>query len=160
MFPRADSSPSLRLLAVALALACAVAGCKRAEREEPPKPAAAAAAPAPAAQAPARTREQAMTALLALPELKAWSQQIEKRSKGKAHGAVIEDDPLPREINGKKYFQLTFVENRADDVRRRESFLVAQSGDEILVEDTETDTLLSLQEWRRTIERVDLKSAE
>ena len=158
MFPRADSCSPLRLLAVSLALACAVAGCKRAEREEPAKPAAQAAAPAVAA--PARTKEQAMTALLALPELKAWSQQIEKRSKGKARGAVIEDDPLPREINGKKYFQLTFVENRADDVRRRESFLVAQSGDEILVEDTETDTLLSLQEWRRTIERVDLKSAE
>ncbi|MCC2957208.1 hypothetical protein LK542_16450 [Massilia sp. IC2-477] len=149
---RAAFRPSLPLLA-SLALALAGAGCKRAEREEP-KP-----APAVVKEAPARTKEQAMAALLAVPELKAWSEQIEKRSKGKAHGAVIEDDPAPREINGKKYYQLTYVENRAADVRRRESFLVAQQGDEILVEDAETDTLMSLQEWRRNIERVELKSA-
>lgn len=146
--------PSLPLLAGALAIALSAAGCKRAEREEPK--------PAPAAvvkETPARTREQAMEALLAVPELKAWSAQIEKRSKGKAHGAVIEDDPLPREINGKQYYQLSFVENRANDVRRRESFLVSRQGDEILVEDPETDSVLSLQEWRRNIERVELKSA-
>ena len=138
-----------------LALVLTFAGCKRAEREAPK--------PAPASaikEAPARSKEQAMDALLAVPELKAWSAQIEKRSQGKAHGAVIEDDPIPREVNGKKYYQLTFVENRSQDVRRRESFLVSQQGDEILVEDPETDKLLSLQEWRRTIERVDLKSAD
>jgi len=143
------------LAAMALTLAVGVAGCKRAEREQPPAP-----APAPVKEAPARSKEQAMQALLAVPELKAWSAQIEKRSLGKAHGAVIEDDPIPREVNGKKFYQLTFVEDRANDVRRRESFLVAQQGEEILVEDTETDSLLTLQEWRRNIERVDLKSAD
>ena len=142
-------------LLASMALVLTFAGCKRAEREAPTP------APAPAfKEAPARSKEQAMDALLAVPELKAWSAQIEKRSQGKAHGAVIEDDPIPREVNGKKYYQLTFVENRAADVRRRESFLVSQQGDEILVEDPETDKLLSLQEWRRTIERVDLKSAD
>lgn len=154
MFTRAASRPTLPLLALALATALALGGCKRAERELP-KP-----APAPVEEAPARTKEQAMAALLAVPELKAWSAQIEQRSKGKAHGAVIEDDPAPREVNGRKYYQLTFVENRADDVRRRESFLVAYLGDDILVEDTETDTLLTLQEWRRNIRRVELKSAD
>jgi len=154
MFLRAATRPSLALLATSLAIAVAAVGCKRAEREE--------AKPAPAAvqEAPGRTKEQAMAALLAVPELKAWSEQIERRSKGKAHGAVVEDDPALREINGKKYYQLSFVENRAEDVRRRESFLVAQQGDEILVEDAETDTLMSLQEWRRNIERVELKSAD
>lgn len=142
-------------LLATLALALTLGACKRSE-PEPPKP-----APAPAAkEAPVRSKEQAMDALLAVPELKAWSAQIEKRSQGKAHGAVIEDDPAPREVNGKKYYQLTFVENRAADVRRRESFLVSQNGDEILVEDAETDELLTLQEWRRTIERVNLKSAD
>lgn len=155
MSTRAASTSPLRLTIAAIALCCAFAGCKRAEREEPPKPAPA----APTAQAPGQTREQAMETLLALPELKAWSQQIEKRSSGKAHGAVIEDNPVPREVNGKKYYQLSFVENRAQDAHRRESFLVAQDGSEILVDDADTDTLLSLQEWRRTIERVDLKSA-
>jgi len=154
MILRSRSRLSLPLLAAAIAVALAAAGCKRAEREAP-KP-----APALVKEAPARTREQAMAALLAVPELKAWSEQIEKRSKGKAHGAVIEDDPVPREVNGKKYYQLTFVENRASDVRRRESFLVAQQGEEILVEDVETDTLMSLQDWRRNIHRVELKSAD
>jgi len=145
-------SPSLL---ATLALALTFAGCKRAEREAP-KP-----TPAPAVkEAPARSKEQAMDALLAVPELKAWSAQIEQRSHGKAHGAVIEDDPVPREVNGKQYYQLSFVENRAADVRRRESFLVSRQGDEILVENAETDELLTLQEWRRTIERVNLKSAD
>ena len=45
-------------------------------------------------------------------------------------------------------------------MRRRESFLVSRQGDEILVEDAETDTLMSLQEWRRNIKRVELKSAD
>lgn len=155
MSTRAAFSPSLRLAVGALALCCAVAGCKRAEREAPPAPAPA----APVTQAPLHTKQEAMASLLALPELQAWSQQIEQRSKGKAHGAVIEDDPVPREVNGKKYYQLSFVENRAEDARRRESFLVAQDGSEILVDDTDSDKLLSLQEWRRTIERVDIKSA-
>jgi len=154
MFLRAASRPSLALLATSLAIALACVGCKRAEREAP-KP-----APATVKEAPARSKEQAMATLLAVPELKAWSEQIEKRSKGKAHGAVIEDDPIPREINGKKYYQLSFVENRAADVRRRESFLVAQQGDEILVEDPETDTLMSLHDWRRKIARIQLKSAD
>jgi len=67
---------------------------------------------------------------------------------------------VPRDVNGKQYYQLTFVENRAADVRRRESFLVSRQGNEILVENAETDELLTLQEWRRTIERVNLKSAD
>lgn len=155
MSTRAASSSPLRLTIAALMLCCAVAGCKRAERDTPPTPAPA----APTLQAPAHTKQDAMESLLALPELQAWSRQIEQRSQGKAHGAVIEDDPVPREVNGKKYYQLSFVENRAENAHRRESFLVAQDGSEILVDDTDSDTLLSLQEWRRTIERVDLKSA-
>ncbi|MCA1854485.1 hypothetical protein LE190_00890 [Massilia oculi] len=151
---RAAARPTLPLLAAAFALALVAAGCQRAEREAP-KP-----APAVVKEAPLRTREQAMEVLLAVPELKARSEQIERRSQGKAHGAVIEDDPVPREVNGRKYYQLSFVENRADSVHRRESFLVAQQGDEILVEDTATDTLLTLQEWRRNIRRVELKSAD
>ncbi len=109
---------------------------------------------------PAVTREQAMASLLALPEVKSWSQEIEKRSRGKAHGAVIEDDPTPRVINGRPYWQLSFVENRADKVHRRESFLVARTGQEILVEDTASDTVVPLDDWRRSIRRVELKSAD
>jgi len=157
MSNRAAAFPTLRMTLAALALCCAFAGCKRAERPVTPP---AAAPAAPVAQAPAYSKEQAMATLLALPELAAWSAQIERRTGGKARGAVVEDNPVPREVNGKTYYQLSFVENRAQDARRHESFLVAQDGSEILVEDTESDTLLSLQEWRRTIERVNLKSAD
>ena len=142
----------VRLFGAAAFALCVLAACKR-EEPPPPKPAV---VEAPAA--PARTREQAIAELMALPELKAWSEQIEQGSHGKVHGAVIEDDPTPRVIDGKVYYQLSFVENRKQNVHRRASFLVAKTGDEVLVEDAETDTLQSLSEWRRNIRHVELKS--
>ena len=146
-----------RLLAISVLAAAALAGCK-----EKPAPAPAPAAPPPVQQPaePAVTRDQAMASLMALPEVKEWSAEIEKRSHGKAHGAVIEDDPQPRMLNGRAYWQLSFVENRTDRVLRRESFLVARTGNDILVEDTETDSLLSLDDWRRGIHNIRLKSAD
>lgn len=146
------STHPARLLGATVLALCSLAACKR-EPAPPPKPAV---AEAPAA--PVRTREQAIAELMALPELKTWSEEIEKRSHGKAHGAVIEDDPTPRMIEGKPYYQLSFVENRKQSIHRRASFLVARSGQDILVEDAETDTLQSLDEWRRNIQRVELKS--
>lgn len=112
----------------------------------PPAPAA---APATTVDAPAiRTRQQAAQALMALPELKAWSAMIEKKSAGKMHGAVVEYDPAPRVVKGKRYWQLSFVENSAEAAERWESFLVSASDDEILVEDAATDELLGLKRWR------------
>ena len=147
------SARPVRLLSATLLALAALAACKGEKPAPPPKPAA---VQAPAA--PTRTREQAMAALMALPELKTWSEQIEKRSHGAAHGAVIEDDPNPRVIDGNKYYQLSFVEDRKQNVHRRASFLVAQQGDEILVENLDNDTVQSLSEWRRTIRNVQLKS--
>ncbi len=146
------STHPARLLGATVLALSALTACKR-EEAPPPKPAA---APAPAE--PARTRDQAIAQLMALPELKAWSDEIEKNSHGKVHGAVIEDDPAPRVIDGKPYYQLSFVENRKQNVHRRASFLVPKTGKEILVEDAETDTVQSLDEWRRNIRRVELKS--
>lgn len=145
----------LRLLTIAVAAAAALAGCRDEPKPAPPAK--------PAVRQPAEpqvTREQAMAALMALPEVKTWSAEIEKRSKGKAHGAIIEDDQQPRTINGRRYWQLSFVENRADKVQRRESFLVAQTGSQILVEDVENDSVMSLDDWRRGIHRIQLKSAD
>jgi hypothetical protein len=150
------STSRLFTLSALVALACALSACKGEKPTTLPKPTVAASAPAPA---PSWTREQAMAALLALPEVKAWSSQVEKRSGGAAHGAVIEDDPAPRVINGTTYWQFSLVENRRDAVHRKESFLVAQAGKEILVEDLDNDSVLSLDEWRRNIHRVDIKSA-
>jgi len=149
--PTRSRSPGLALLVIALAMP--LTACKRAEPPPPPKPA----ATQPPAQ-PVRTRDQAIASVLALPEIKTWSEQIEKGSRGAAHGAVIEDDPAPRLVDGKPYYQLSFVENRKQNIHRRASFLVAQQGDDILVEDAETDAVQSLSEWRRNIRNVELKS--
>lgn len=148
------STRSVRLLSASLLVLCALAACKGEKPAAPAKPAVT--QPQAPAQ-PAHTREQAMATLMALPELKAWSEQIEARSHGKVHGAVIEDDPAPRVIGGKPYYQLSFVEDRKQSVHRRASFLVAQQGDEILVEDAESDSVESLAEWRRNIRNVELK---
>jgi hypothetical protein len=133
---------ALPAVALALPLAASLSGCKGGQQAEPARTHAAPASPALA-------KEQARTALMALPELQAWSAQIEKASGGAVRGALIEDDPAPRNINGKNYWQFSFVENRSDAVRRLESFLVAQSGGEILVEDFDSDTTLTLEQWRR-----------
>lgn len=113
---------------------------------------AAATAATPAASAPARasrTKEQAAAALMALPELQAWSALLEKQSGGRTHGALIEYDPTPRTVHGKTYWQFSFVENSAEAALRWESFLLSTSDDEILVEDLATDELLSLERWRK-----------
>jgi hypothetical protein len=156
MTTRGAPSALLHLLTVATLLAAALAGCKDEPKPLPP--------PAPVVQpqkaAPALSKQQAMAALLALPEVKAWSLDIEKRSRGKASGAIIEDDPRPRTLNGKQYWQMSFVENRKEAVQRRESFLVAQADGQILVEDLKNASVMSIDEWRRGIRRVELKSAD
>jgi hypothetical protein len=96
------------------------------------------------------SRDQAVAALMALPELQAWSKQIEKASQGKAHGAIIEYDDQLREVDGKRYYQLSFIENSDDAAQRWESFLVGQSDGDILVDDDADGAILSLAQWRET----------
>ena len=123
-------------------LACGVAACKD---EKPAAPVAAVTA-VTAGAGTTRDKEQAKAALMALPELKTWSAQIEQASKGEHHPALMEDGA--QTVNGKKYWQLTFAEDSAAAVQRKETFLVAEQGDEILVRDFEQDTNLSLAQWR------------
>ena len=87
---------------------------------------------------------------MALPELKAWSRQIVNASGSQAHGALIEYDARPKIIGGKRCFQLSFVENSRGAAHRWESFLVAESGDEILVEDNAADQTMTLAQWCAT----------
>jgi hypothetical protein len=142
MSMRGISRTVLPAVALALTLAASLSACKGERQAESAKPDMPASAPVPA-------KEQAKAALMALPELQAWSAQIEKASGGSVHGALVEDDPAPRNINGQNYWQFSFVENRSDAVRRLESFLVAQAGGEILVEDFDSDATLTLEQWRR-----------
>lgn len=108
------------------------------------------AATAPPAQA-AVSRAQAVEKLMALPELKRWADAIEKRSEGLRHGALIETDSTPRDVNGKPYYQLTFVENGDDMAQAMASFLVSQVNGEILVEDDISGDLLPLDQWRKAL---------
>lgn len=138
-------------LVVIILVTATIFGCRG---ETPSAPVAAAAAPAAAApasgaQAQPRSKEQAMAALMALPELKAWSSLLERASGGKVHGALIEYDPQPKLIDGKRYFQLSYVENGSEAAHRWESFLVADTGDDILVEDAATDKPLTVAQWRQ-----------
>jgi hypothetical protein len=106
--------------------------------------------PAPPAEPkPIRSKEQGAAALMALPELQAWSALIEKNTGGKAHGGLLEYDPVPRKLNGKSYWQFSYVENSAESALRWESFLVSSNDDEILVEDATNDEVISLARWRR-----------
>jgi hypothetical protein len=135
------------LIAVIAFTALLLEGC----REQAPVasvPTAGTATPVAAAPA-ARTREQAMNALMALPELKAWSVRLETESGGKVRGALIEYDTKPKLVDGKPYWQFSFVENGSDAAHRWESFLVAQSGDDILVDDDTSGKAISLEQWRR-----------
>lgn len=133
-------------LAMIVALTATIFGCRGEKPAEPAPAPVATQADSSAAQT--RSKEQAMAALMALPELKAWSGQIEKSSGGKARGALVEYDPQPKLIDGKRYFQLSFVENNRDAVHRWEDFLVAETGNDILVEDAATDKTLTLEQWR------------
>lgn len=128
------------LVAATIAIAALLAGCR--DSAQPP-------APTAASDTAPRTREQAMAALMSLPELKAWSSVIEKSSGGKVRGALIEYDTKPRVIGGKGYYQFSYVENGSDAAHPWESFLVAQQGSEILVEDFGTDKTLTLEQWRK-----------
>ena len=136
------------LIAVIAITAFILEGCRE-QASVASAPAAVPAAAPVAATASARTKEQAMNALMALPELKAWSARLEKESGGKVRGALIEYDSTPKLIDGKAYWQFSFVENGSDAAHRWESFLVSQSGDEILVDDDITGKAISLEQWRR-----------
>ncbi|MDC8758988.1 hypothetical protein [Janthinobacterium fluminis] len=163
MSPRPSSSKTAIVAGTLAGLLAAGLGAYYLWAQQPPAPApapaavpaplAAAAAPPAAADTPraaaGRSKEQAAQALLALPELQAWSAWIAQDSAGAAHGALIEYESAPRTVNGKRYWQFSFVENSADAAHRWESFLVASGSEEILVEDTASDELLSLQRWRR-----------
>ncbi|WP_256078448.1 hypothetical protein [Massilia sp. YIM B04103] len=153
---------SRRALAVLSAvLAAGLAACSPRSAEAPaasasasasvPAETAAPSTPPAAAPIPAKklSKDQAIGVLMDLPELKAWSDKIEKNSKGQSHGALIEFDAAPFEHKGKAYYQFSFVENTPEAVQRWENFLIAPGDGEILIEDQISGELLSLARWRK-----------
>ena len=159
--PRPSKTVQFIALLLLVAATATIFGCRNkqaAEQAAEPAPAGTtqaqprnSSAAQPLSKQPAvNNKQQAMAALMALPELKAWSSQIANASGGQAHGALIEYDARPKIVGGKRYFQLSFVENSRDAAQRWESFLVAESGDAILIEDNAADRTMTLAQWRAT----------
>lgn len=147
MPPRVSSSKTAIIAGTLAGLLAAALGAFYVYQHAPSAPQA---GPAAAAEkVAARPEEQAVTALMALPELKAWAAYIEKASKGRAHGAVMQTAPEQRLVEGRSYYQLSFFENTPEAAHHWESFLVTPDGKHILVDDTASDEVLSLERWRK-----------
>ena len=145
MPPRASSSKTAVIAGILAGLLAAGLGAFYLHQQSAPHGTDAPAAGSPAPEPSAR----AVDALMALPEIKAWSAHIEKASGGRAHGAVMETSPDVRLIDGKPYHDLSFMENTPEAAHRWESFVVSQDGKRILVDDVVSGELISLEQWRK-----------
>ncbi|MGZ8981974.1 MAG: hypothetical protein ACXW2D_14590, partial [Burkholderiaceae bacterium] len=98
----------------------------------------------------------AQARLEALPELRAWAAFIERRSGGKARGALMADGAAPRIVGGTPYWAFGFVESGEQAVHRWESFLVSAADGSVRVEDAVDGRLLTLEQWRagRPLDRI------
>ena len=147
MPPRASTSRTTIIAGILAGLLAAGLGAFYVHEQSAPRddhvPGASAGTAAPEKNA------RAVDALMALPEIKAWSAHIEKASGGRAHGAVMETSPEARLIDGQPYYDLNFVENTPDAAHRWESFVVSQDGKRILVDDVVSGELISLEQWRK-----------
>lgn len=94
-------------------------------------------------------KEQAMAIIAELPEIKAWSDYIERTSDGKAHGMIMEPPAEVTLLDGKQYWSVGFYENQPAQSHRWESFLVGLDHKDIWVDDIE-EGFISLQTWRDT----------
>jgi hypothetical protein len=112
-----------------------------------PVAAAPVAPPAPPFVGP-RSQDEARTLLAQLPELQSWSAHLQKISAGTVKGELVRFGPTPKTLNGKRYWQFSYVENQPDAARRWETFLVGENTPDILVDDLDTGAILTLAQWR------------
>ena len=147
MPPRASSSKTAIIAGILAGLLAAGLGAFYLQQQSVPQDGKA--PPASSRTDGAEQHARAVDALLALPEIKAWSAHIEKASGGRAHGAVMETTPETRLVDGAAYYQLSFFESTPDAAHRWESFVVSPDGKRILVDDVVSGDLLSLEQWRQ-----------
>ena len=146
MPPRASSSKTTIIAGILAGLLAAGLGAFYLHQQSAPHDGN---APTANSQAAQEQNARAVDALLALPEIKAWSAHIEKASGGRAHGAVMETSPETRLVDGVASYQLSFFESTPDAAHRWESFVVTPDGKRILVDDIVTGDLISLEQWRK-----------
>ena len=153
--PTSVSPKAQAAVAASIALLAAVAtayfGMRAAQSPSPASAAAAVATPPLPPEPPfngPRTQEDAKQLLANLPEVKAWSSQLAKMSGGTVRGDLIRFAPTPRELNGKHFWQFSFVENLPEAARRWETFLVGEDTPEVLIDDLDNNTTMTLTRWR------------
>lgn len=93
------------------------------------------------------TKERAAAVIAELPEIKAWSDYIERSTEGKAHGAIMVSSEDPVVWEGKQYWPVNFYDNQPTHFDRWESFLVGLNAQDIVVDDLEAG-MISLRQWR------------
>ncbi|MGX9786517.1 hypothetical protein [Janthinobacterium lividum] len=145
MSPRASSSKTTIIAGILAGLLAAGLGAFYLHQQSAPQADNAASGQTAVPEQNAR----AVDALMALPEIKAWSAHIEKASGGRAHGAVMETSPEKRLVDGVACYQLSFFESTPDAAHRWESFVVTPDGKRILVDDIVSGDLISLEQWRK-----------
>lgn len=96
-----------------------------------------------------RSQQQAQALIEALPEIKAWNEHLHTTSGGTVKGTLVRYSPTPKQIGGKRYWLFSYVANGPDFARRWENFLVGEDNADVLVDDTDTASHMSLPEWRR-----------
>jgi len=95
------------------------------------------------------TSVQATEIIWKLPEVKAWSAYILKKTDGKIRPALMVEPEEPVEIEGKRYWSVGFFENQPEKYLRWETFLVRVDGKVILVQDAiGGGDPLTLKQWR------------
>jgi len=94
------------------------------------------------------TVDDALVAVLTLPEVKAADAYIREKTNGANHGATLADSEEPVAVAGKRYWQIAFVEDTPELVHRWWTFLVEVNTGTVLVEDYLTGLPMDLDYWR------------
>lgn len=143
--PAAPAAPAVPAAMARAAPPAAKAAAAPGEPSRNPSIGSAPAAPAP--QPAPITGEQAEAIVWNLPETKAWTDAIARRSHGTAHATTMVLPEDPEIVAGKRYWSVNFYETQPDHIHRWQTFMVRLDGKEILVE-ADTGDHLSLQDWR------------
>jgi len=125
---------------LALALCACCVGCSQ---NDP------ALSQAAAARSAAVTLKNAVEIVSGLPEVRRWDKYIRRKTDDRAHGAVMEFDNEPWELNGRRYWTVSFGENSPEAFHRWHTFLVRIDSPEILVDNIIDGSYRTLEQFRR-----------
>jgi len=103
------------------------------------------------------SEELAIDLVFDLPETKAWSDFIARKTEGKVHASLSVSPNEPTTVNGKQYWSINFHEKHPTHFVHWETFLVSLDGKEIMIEDNTEGEIIPIQTWRtktKPLERV------